>query len=98
MKLKVPSAAGTVESNDIMVTLKPAKSGGIQIALQSNVMQQYGRRIREVITETLEDLGVENAEVDAVDKGALDCTIRARVAAAAYRSAESDDYKWEAKK
>ncbi|MBQ7566465.1 MAG: citrate lyase acyl carrier protein [Oscillospiraceae bacterium] len=98
MKLKVPSTAGTAESNDIMVALKPAEAGGIQISLQSNVMQQYGRQIRAVITETLQSLGVENAEVDAVDKGALDCTIRARTAAAAYRAAESDDYKWEAKK
>ncbi|MBQ7255834.1 MAG: citrate lyase acyl carrier protein [Oscillospiraceae bacterium] len=98
MKLKVPSTAGTMESNDVLVSIKPAKSGGIQIALQSNVMQQYGRRIREVITETLEELGVENAEVEATDKGALDCTIRARVAAAAYRAAESSDYHWEAKK
>ena len=81
-----------------MVALKPAEAGGIQIKLQSNVMQQYGRQIRVVITETLQSLGVENAEVDAVDKGALDCTIRARTAAAAYRAAESDDYKWEAKK
>ena len=41
--------------------------------------------------------GIENAEVTAVDKGALDCTVRARVTAAIFRSAQSDAYEWEVK-
>lgn len=98
MKLIQIATAGTMESSDIMVTLEPKLDGGIQIDLQSNVLQQYGRQIKAVITATLEALGVEHARVDAVDKGALDCTIRARVSAAAYRAAGSADYKWEAKK
>lgn len=97
MKLTKPSTAGTIESNDILISLQPASSGGIQIKLESNVLQQYGRQIRSVIQDTLTSLGVKHARVDAVDKGALDCTIRARVAAAAYRAAGSEDYKWEAK-
>ena len=60
-------------------------------------MQQFGRQIEAVIRETLAGLGVEHAEVSAVDKGALDCTVRARVSAAAFRAAERDDYQWEAK-
>lgn len=76
-----------MESNDIMVTLEPAEAGGIQIDLTSNVLQQFGAQIRSVITETLTEYGVENAAVTAVDKGALDCTIRARVTAALFRSA-----------
>ena len=39
--------------------------------------------------------GVENAVITAVDKGALDCTVRARVATALTRAAESHDYTWE---
>ena len=31
------------------------------------------------------------------DKGALDCTVRARVTAAIFRSAQSDAYEWEVK-
>lgn len=98
MKLIQSATAGTMESNDIMITLEPKEEGGIQIDLQSNVLQQYGRQMKAVITETLQSLGVENVHVEAADKGALDCTIRARVSAAAYRAAGSDDYKWEAKK
>ena len=36
--------------------------------------------------ETLERLGVENALVSVVDKGALDCTLKARVECAVFRS------------
>ena len=98
MKLVKSAAAGPMESSDIMVTLDPKESGGIKLELTSSVMQQYGKQIEKVIRETLADLGVENADVFAVDKGALDCTVRARVSAAAYRAAESTDYKWEVAK
>lgn len=97
MQLKKTAAAGTMESGDIMITIDPRESGGIALDLTSNVMQQFGRQIEAVIRETLADLGVEHAEVQAVDKGALDCTVRARVSAAAFRSAERTDYQWEAK-
>lgn len=95
MDLRKAATAGTMESNDIMVTLEPAEAGGIQIDLTSNVLQQFGAQIRSVITETLTEYGVENAAVTAVDKGALDCTVRARVATALTRAAECRDYTWE---
>ena len=95
MKLLKTAMAGTMESGDIMVTIVPLENGGITLDLTSSVMQQYGRRIGEVIRETLGELGVTNAAVSAVDKGALDCTVRARVSAAAFRSAECTDYSWE---
>ena len=97
MQLEKTAAAGTMESGDIMITIEPKESGGVKLELSSNVLQQYGRQIEAVIRETLAGLGVENAEVQAVDKGALDCTVRARVSAAAFRAAERDDYQWEAK-
>ena len=97
MELKKTAVAGTMESGDIMITIEPAASGGIALELTSNVMQQYGRQIEAVIRETLAELEVGNVQVSAVDKGALDCTIRARVSAAAFRAAERTDYQWEAK-
>lgn len=98
MELKKTAVAGTMESSDIMVTIEPRDQGGIALELESNVMQQYGRQLEAVIRETLDKLGVKNAAVNAVDKGALDCTVRARVSAAAYRAAESQDYTWEVAK
>lgn len=95
MELKTTGIAGTMESGDIYVELEPQPAGGIQLKMDSSVSSQFGRRIREVVLETLEQCGVSNAAVSVVDKGALDCTIRARVTAAAFRSAQSADYRWE---
>ena len=86
-KLLQPGQAGTIESNDIIVTVAPsAPESGIVIELTSPVMKQYGKRIREVITEALLAAGIQHAFVQANDKGALDCTIRARVQTAVARA------------
>ncbi|MBQ9255234.1 MAG: citrate lyase acyl carrier protein [Bacteroidales bacterium] len=82
--------AGTLESGDIMIQIEPSDKEGLQINLDSTVAYQFGEQIKKVIVETLKDLGVENAIVTATDKGALDCTIRARVTAAAVRSTGKD--------
>jgi citrate lyase subunit gamma (acyl carrier protein) len=76
-----------------MVTLEPGDAG-IEIALESIVEKQFGREIRRAITETLESLQIRSAKVKAVDKGALDCTIRARVKTAAARSNEKIVFDW----
>ena len=83
--------AGTLESGDIMITIGPGE--GLQVDLQSSVAAQFGRQIKEVITKTLEGLDIHDAYVKAVDKGALDCTIRARVTAAAVRATGKDVWK-----
>lgn len=89
-----PSVAGTLESSDIMITLEP-NTGGIAIDLQSIVEKQFGQGIRRVIRETLASLGVTQAKVIAVDKGALDCVIQARVKTAVYRAADGKAaYNW----
>ena len=66
---------------------------GLEIDLQSSVAAQFGSQIKAVITETLKGLGIEDAAVKAVDKVALDCTIRARVTAAAVRATGKDVWK-----
>ena len=82
------AVAGTLESSDCMVTIEPAR--GLEIDLESAVIRQYGKRIMAVAEETLQRLEVQNARVSIIDKGALDCTIKARVECAAMRAAEHD--------
>ena len=87
MEIKKPAAAGTLESSDAQVMIEPG-DGKIELSLQSSVMNQYGRQIKATVLETLERLGVENAGVTVVDKGALDCTLKARVECAVFRSCD----------
>ena len=79
------AVAGTLESSDAQVTVEPYSSG-ILLEISSSVMNQYGRQIRDTVLETLERLEVQNASVTVVDKGALDCTLKARVECAVSRS------------
>ena len=92
MNIITTGVAGTMESSDIIVTVEPKAGEGIDLTLESDVMQQFGKQIEKVIRDTLAELGVNSARVSAVDKGALDCTVAARTMAAAYRAAESTDY------
>ncbi len=85
MEILKPAAAGTLESSDAQVTVEPGENG-VELSLTSSVMNQYGRQIRATVLETLERLGVAAARVTVVDKGALDCTIKARVECAVLRS------------
>lgn len=84
------AVAGTLESGDIMIQIAQAETKGLHIDLDSTVAAQFGRQIRKVIEETLTGFGLEDADVKAVDKGARDCTIRARVTAAAVRATGKD--------
>ena len=84
MEIRKSAAAGTLESSDCLVTVEPGE--GISLELSSSVMNQYGRQIKATVLETLERLGVQNCSVTVVDKGALDCTLKARVECAVFRS------------
>lgn len=94
MEIKKDALAGTLESSDVMVRIGPSDEPGIVLELESLVKQQFGAAIEQVVRETLAALGIARAKVAIVDKGALDCVIRARVQAAALRAAEEDHLPW----
>lgn len=85
MEILKPAIAGTLESSDAQVTVEPGQDG-IELSLTSSVMNQYGRQIRATVLETLERLDVQHVRITVVDKGALDCTLKARVQCAVFRS------------
>lgn len=90
MDVLKPAVAGTLESSDIQIMVEPG-AGTVELVLESSVMNQYGMQIQKVIIETLGRLGVTNVYLHAVDKGALDCTIKARVECAIFRSCEKSE-------
>jgi len=78
--------SGTLESSDIMITVAPgSKQSGIVIELESIVMAQYGDDIRQTLQAVAIEQGYTDIYIKAIDRGALDCTIRARILTALAR-------------
>ena len=92
MQIEKNAMADTLEFSDALVTVEPGEDG-VELELTSSVMNQYGRQIRATVLETLDRLGVTQGRVTVVDKGALDCTIKARVECAVLRSCGRSDAK-----
>ena len=88
MELKHMATAVTMESSDAMVTVEQGNNG-IELTITSPVIHQFGEQIKKVVLETLEALEVQNAKITVVDKGALDCTLKARVEGAVFRAADA---------
>lgn len=87
-EIKQQAIAGTLESSDVQIMIAPNNNEGIQLELSSSVEKQYGDEIKAVILDTLDHLGVKNATLQVEDKGALDCTIKARVIGAVHRASD----------
>ena len=90
MEIKKPAVAGTLEPSDCQVTVEPG-NGKVDFSLESAVIHQFGNQIKKVTLETLKDLGVDNVRISIVDKGALDCTIKARIEGAVFRAVDQYD-------
>lgn len=75
--------AGSLESNDVLVTVK--EGAGINISVKSIVYDFFKNQIEKVIKDTLTELNIENISVSVEDKGALDYTIKARLLTAISR-------------
>ncbi len=75
--------AGTLESNDAMITVKD--SDALIISVKSIVDDFFHDAIVKVIEDTLKELNIQKIEVICEDKGALDYTIKARLVTAIRR-------------
>lgn len=84
MTIQKNASAGTMESSDVYVEIEPNEKG-LELQIQSVVQAQFGDAIREVVTQMLQEQGVEHATVRIADRGALECVLRARVETAILR-------------
>ena len=84
MEILKRASAGTMESSDAYVEIEP-RQDGLNIQLESVVLGQFGDDIVRTIREVLTEQGIENANVRVIDRGALECVIRARVETAVLR-------------
>lgn len=90
MKITQKAFAGTLESSDAFIEIAPGQ-GGVRLDVQSVVQDQFGPAITAAINEVLAEFGVDDATVTVKDRGALDCTIRARMETAIKRSQSKGD-------
>ena len=85
MNVGKKAMAGTMESNDVMVYVSPAIQG-LEVRVKSIVAYQFGAQIERVARETAQALGADGVLIELDDRGAVDCTIRARVETALLRA------------
>lgn len=83
MQITKNASAGTMESSDVYVEIEPAAS--LQVQLESVVLEQFGDEIRKVVNQVLQEQGIDGANVRVIDRGALECVLRARVETAVLR-------------
>lgn len=95
MKIIKEAVAGTLESSDLLVKVAPGLPNRLDIHIRSEVIRQFGERIRSVINETLGQFDVTEGDITIEDKGALDCAIRARLQTALLRAAGNPPIDWE---
>ncbi|MEL7647639.1 MAG: citrate lyase acyl carrier protein [Sedimentibacter sp.] len=90
MEIKRSASAGTLESSDILVQVEPY-GNGIEIELQSVVMEQFGDDIERTVREVLKEFNVTSGKFRLKDRGAVECVIRARVETAVKRAEGADN-------
>ena len=88
MEAKKTATAGSLESSDVLVTISPAAGLAVELKIESIVIKQYGKRIRSVTEEVVATAGIKGISVHVQDRGALECTLRARLETAIARAAE----------
>ena len=84
MEILKRATAGTMESSDAYIEIEPSQDG-LHIQLESVVLGQFGDAIDRAVREVLSEQGITNANVRVIDRGALECVLRARVETAVLR-------------
>ncbi|MDD3027897.1 MAG: citrate lyase acyl carrier protein [Erysipelotrichaceae bacterium] len=91
MEIKHSATAGTHESSDIMVFVEPNEEGSIIFELDSPVKSQFGEQIRDLVHSIFQKVGITHVKVTAVDHGALDYAIIARMLTAIARASDCEE-------
>lgn len=86
MQILKKATCGTLQSNDCLISVEA--SNCLEIEIESSVKNEFGEHIEHLIKETLKDLKLENIKLKIEDKGALDCTIVARLETVIQRALE----------
>ena len=78
-----------MESNDAMILIEPGE-GEVEIAIESVVMRQFGKQIESAVKSVLDEYEIDDARVWVRDKGAVECTLKARTETAILRAVKEE--------
>mgnify|MGYP003968409817 CR=1 FL=1 len=78
--------SGPKVRSDCRIVVEYCDKGGLLLDISSKVGPMYGDNIRQQITESCANLGIENARVTVEDRGALPFVLDARLETAARRA------------
>lgn len=76
MDIDRAAAAGTMESSDVYIMATPASE--LIIEIRSPNLEVYGAKMRQSLEEIIAAKGIKSGRFIVDDRGALDCTLRAR--------------------
>lgn len=79
------AVVGSLESNDVMIIIEPLKDN-LEISIESIVYDQFHDDIKDAIEYICNEFELKNAKILVNDRGALECTLKARMEAAIMRS------------
>jgi citrate lyase subunit beta/citryl-CoA lyase len=85
MEITKEVKAGRVGKADLEITLTPAQGNALDVRLESSVERLFGNHIRSYISDYLQRLDITSCKITAIDDGALDFVIKARLEAALYK-------------
>ena len=88
MEIKKVAMCGTLDSRDVLVTVRPSDEESISIS--SPVASRYEEEMKNVVKKVLNDMDCHHVSVTLQDSGALDCVIEARVLTALQRGMENE--------
>lgn len=86
-KIARTASAGTVESSDCLVTVSPSEIFLFEYSGPNSTA--FKKRTDTLVRTTLEQYGIKQASITIQDQGALEMTVRARLAVALERAAET---------
>lgn len=90
MKVLKDAVAGSLESSDVLVSVSPSLGDGVDLQVESIVIRQFGARIRSVAEDVIASSGLSGGTVRIQDRGALSCTLRARLETALERATKQE--------
>lgn len=88
MEIVRNASVGSLESSDILIRVEPCEK--LIIEIKSVVEEQYYDSIHAAIDEVLAQFHVRKGKISAIDRGALDCVIRARMETAIIRGGNKE--------